>query len=79
MMKEVLIVMAILGCGDDASQCQTVKRVEAGFASVDACRAASPAVLERLTDLAYPMIVAKCEKTTRTALAEAEAEDKPIG
>ncbi len=74
-MNELLVVMAILGCGDDGAGCRTVQRVEAGFETVAACRAASPAVLERLVDLAYPVVVAQCERTTRTALAKAQ----PIG
>ena len=74
-MKEALIVMAILGCADDNSQCQTVQRVEAPFESVDACRAASPAVLQKLTDLAYPVIVANCAKSPVNALAEVH----PVG
>jgi hypothetical protein len=75
MMQEALIVMAILGCGDDGSQCQTVQRVAAPFESVAACRAASAAVLQKLTDLAYPVIVANCAKSPVNALAEA----RPVG
>ena len=74
-MKEALIVMAILGCADDSSQCQAVQRVEAPFASVAACRAASSAVLEKLTDLAYPVIVANCLKSNKGALAAV----RPVG
>ena len=69
-MKEVLIVMAILGCGDDSRDCQTVQTVDAGFSSVAACNAASPAVLERLTDLAYPVIMAQCRKQMPPAVAQ---------
>lgn len=75
-MKEALIVMAILGCADDSNQCQTVQRVDAPFATVAACRAASGAVLAKLTDLAYPVIVANCEKSPKGALA---AEARPVG
>lgn len=74
-MKEALIVMAILGCGDGASQCETVRKVETPYQSVADCRAASPAVLEKLTDLAYPVIVANCEKSPKSAYADA----RPIG
>lgn len=74
-MNEILIVMAILGCGDGASQCETVRKVETPYTSVAACRAASPAVLEKLTDLAYPVIVANCAKSPKNAYAEA----RPIG
>ena len=74
-MKEALIVMAILGCADDSNQCQTVQRIDAPFATVAACRAASGAVLAKLTDLAYPVIVANCAKSPKDALAEA----RPVG
>lgn len=74
-MHEALIIMAILGCGDDGNQCQTVQRVSAPYETVDACRAAAPAVLEKLTDLAYPSIVANCERSTKGQLADA----RPIG
>lgn len=74
-MHDALIIMAILGCGDAGSQCQTVQRVEVPFETLAACRAASPAVLEKLTDLAYPVIVANCAKSPKNALADA----RPIG
>ena len=74
-MKEAFIVMAILGCADDSSQCQTVQRVDVPFETVSACRAASAAVLQKLTDLAYPVIVANCEKSPKNALADA----RPLG
>jgi hypothetical protein len=70
-----LIVMAILGCGDDSSACQRVRDVPAAFATVEACNAASPAVLERLTDLSYPVIMAQCQKQPAPALAQ--KADKP--
>jgi hypothetical protein len=70
-MKEALIVMAILGCADDSNQCQTVQRLDVPFETVDACRDASAAVLAKLTELAYPVIVANCEKSPTNALAEA--------
>lgn len=71
-MDQVLIVMAILGCGDVGStQCQTVHKIEAGYTTVDACNAASPGVLEKLTDLSYPVIMAQCQKQMRPAVAEA--------
>src|SRR5688500_15612472 len=74
-MKEALIVMAILGCADDSNQCQTVQRVDAPFATVAACRAASGAVLAELTDLAYPVLVADCEESPKGALA---AGSRPV-
>lgn len=74
-MQEILIVMAILGCADDNSQCQTVQRVSVPFETVAACRAAQPAVLEKLTTLDYPVIMANCERSPAGQLADA----RPIG
>ena len=67
------MAMAIMGCGDAASTCQTLKIVEADFSSVDACHAAAPGVLRRLADLDYPVVTIECD--TRTSLAvKAKAE-----
>lgn len=74
-MKDVLIVMTILGCGDNSTDCEMVHKVDAGFPSLAACQAASPAVLERLTDLAYPVIVAQCQRV-QPAVAQQTA-DRP--
>ncbi|MFC3712659.1 hypothetical protein ACFOMD_08760 [Sphingoaurantiacus capsulatus] len=74
-MKEALIIMAILGCADDNSQCQTVQRVTVPFETVADCRAAQPAVLEKLTMLDYPVIVADCQRSPVNQLADA----RPIG
>ena len=74
-MNEALIIMAILGCADAGDQCQTVQRVSVPYETVAACRAAAPSVLEKLTDLAYPSIVANCERSPKGLLADA----RPIG
>jgi len=74
-MKEAFIVMAILGCGDGAGPCETVRKVETPYESVADCRAASRAVLEKLTDLPYPVIAADCARSPKNAYAEA----RPIG
>ncbi len=74
-MHEAFIIMAILGCADDGSQCQTLQRVSAPYETVAACRAAAPAVLEKLTDMAYPSIVADCARSPKGQLADA----RPIG
>ena len=63
-MNSVLIVMAILGCGDAGDQCQTVRVAPATYTSVEACKAAMPLELEKATDLPYPAIQADCQKKT---------------
>ena len=68
-MNSVLVVMAILGCADGGSQCQTVRMMPATYSSVDACKAAMPAALENATDLPYPSISANCEKKPAQTLA----------
>jgi len=72
-MNSALIVMAILGCADDGSQCQAVRTVATPYASVEACNAAAGPVLERLTDLEYPSIMAQCQKAPRPDSADASA------
>lgn len=71
-MNGVLVAMAILGCGDDGTSCQTVRQLEPKYASVEACNAASPAVLEGFTDLTYPIIMAQCQKQSAPAVAQVE-------
>lgn len=71
-MNSVLVVMAILGCGDDGTQCQTVRQLDAGYASVEACNAASAVMLESFTELSYPVIMAQCQKQPMPAVAQAE-------
>ena len=69
-MNSVLFVMAILGCGDGNSQCQTVRMAHTSYASVEACQAAMPLELEKSTDLPYPSISADCQKRPAKALAQ---------
>ena len=71
-MNSVLIVMAILGCGDGGDQCQTVRMLPTTYQSVEACKAAMPAALEKATDLPYPSISADCEKKPAQTLALVE-------
>ncbi len=71
-MNSVLVVMAILGCGDDGAACQKLRDVPASYATVEACNAASPAILEKLTDLHFPVVMAHCQKRPAPALAQNE-------
>ncbi len=71
-MNTALIVMAILGCGDGGSQCQTVRMLPASYSTVEACQAAMPRELEKATDLPYPSISADCQKRPAKALAQLE-------
>jgi hypothetical protein len=64
-MEPVLYLMAILGCGDAGTGCQAVRTPPVRYASADACRAATDAVLIASTDLDYPMLRADCRRSAR--------------
>lgn len=73
-MNGMLVVMAILGCGDDGAACQMVRQLDTHYASVEACNVASPAVLEGLTDLGYPVVMAQCQKQQGPVVAQADLQ-----
>jgi hypothetical protein len=68
--KEALIVMAILGCADDGSQCQQVRQPPVAYASIDACNAAAEAELTQASTLAYPSLYAQCQSISKASFAE---------
>lgn len=61
-MEPVFFVMAILGCGDDGGQCSQQRIEPVLYTSAAECRAAVPAVLQRSTDIDYPVIGAACQQ-----------------
>ena len=71
-MQEILVAMAIMGCGDAGSSCETLRIMEPDFASVAECHAAAPGILGRLSDLDYPVVQVECGGRTELA-AEAGA------
>lgn len=77
-MTTAFFIMAILGCGDAETSCQQVRVAEAHYATVDACVAATTAVLTRNADLQYPVVSAQCRGVT-SATAEAELARYPRG
>lgn len=68
-MQPIFYVMAILGCGDAGTGCETVRTAPALYASSVACRAAAGEVLLANTDLDYPVLRIICRKTARSAAA----------
>lgn len=77
-MTAAFFIMAILGCGDAETGCRQVRVAEAHYATIDACVAATPAVLTRNTDLQYPVVSAQCRGVS-AATADAELERYPRG
>ena len=59
-MEPVFFVMAILGCGDGATQCTQARIEPAHYQTVQQCRADLPQALARNTDLSFPTIAADC-------------------
>lgn len=61
-MEPVFYVMAILGCGDDQSQCRETRVEAVRYQSAAQCQAAMAQVLPRHADLSFPVIVAACQR-----------------
>lgn len=61
-MDQIIYVLAIMGCGDDALGCQQARLEPVRYASYDACQEAMPRALERNTDLEFPVISAACQR-----------------
>ncbi|MDP5279967.1 hypothetical protein Q9Q95_13615 [Sphingomonas sp. DG1-23] len=67
-MDQVLYVLAIMGCGDDSTQCQQARVEPARYTSIEACQQAMPAALQRNTDVDFPVISVACQRrSARTA------------
>ncbi|GEO83237.1 MULTISPECIES: hypothetical protein [Alphaproteobacteria] len=60
-MQTALIVMTILGCDDNVTECHYVSTAQEHFVSVELCDAASERVLAGFTGVSYPMLVAVCQ------------------
>jgi hypothetical protein len=68
-MGPAYFVIAILGCGDGGSACQTVAAPAAHYASQQDCLAARGDVLLANSDLEFPTLFAQCLPSSRKASA----------
>lgn len=59
-MQPIFFVLAIMGCGDDQSNCAEARVEPVRYETAAQCRAALPAALARNTDLDYPVVSAAC-------------------
>lgn len=57
-----IFIIAILGCGEGDTACQQVATVNAHYSSVADCTAATPAAIEANADIAFPVVVAQCQR-----------------
>jgi hypothetical protein len=60
-MGPAYFVIAIMGCGDGAVDCQTVATPAAHYASEQACLAARNDALIANNDLDFPTLLAECQ------------------
>lgn len=89
MLKSAVIVMTVMGCSDDASQCEFIEQPQMEWETTEACEAATTDALRRYDDANYPVVVAHCapgedlladsetapaSKTPETKLVENDAD-----
>jgi hypothetical protein len=70
-------VIAILGCADGGGSCVPVTTLQAHYANVAECSAATPAALEANSQFDFPTLVARCRAATSMKTAEAQ-RDRPL-
>ncbi|WP_207796734.1 hypothetical protein [Sphingomonas oleivorans] len=70
-MGAAFYVMVILGCSDAGTACRDVRTLATRYASLDACKIATSAMLLDHSDIDYPVVMAECrpasERLTRAA------------
>jgi len=59
-MGPAFYIMAIFGCADDGAACHAVRVVDTRYVSADACTLATEAMLEKSSDISFPVVTAQC-------------------
>lgn len=60
-MKAALIVMTILGCDDNVTQCHYISTVNGSWPTIAQCDTESRQELPKFSNRNYPVVVAVCE------------------
>jgi hypothetical protein len=71
-MSPMSVVMVLIGCSQNASQCESVATLPMAYASMSSCLAARSEILSVTSDLGYASVRAEC----RTAIPAASS--KPV-
>lgn len=61
-MGPAIYVIAILGCGEGDTACQPVALVDSRYESAAECNAAAPDAAAVHMDIAFPVVIAQCQK-----------------
>ena len=77
-MDQLLYVLAIMGCSDDAQACRQVRLEPARYTSQVACQEAMEGALRRATDIDYPVVEAACQRQGER-MVEREFSQKSLG
>lgn len=68
-MGPAFYILAIMGCGDGAVQCETLMREDRVFRTEAACQAEIEDALMRATDQPYPTLAAECRNVSSQVAA----------
>jgi len=63
-MEQVFFILAIMGCGDTATECREVRTEPARYVTEAQCRADLIPALARNTDLSFPEIAGNCRPSS---------------
>ncbi|OAP34429.1 hypothetical protein AU381_24120 [Sinorhizobium glycinis] len=76
-MKAALIVMTILGCDDNVTQCHYISTVNGAWPSIAQCDTESQRELPKFSNRNYPVVVAVCETSGSDMTASTEPGQTP--
>jgi hypothetical protein len=60
-MGPAYFVLAVLGCSDAETACREVRLVDVHYQNAPACMAAMDEQLSRNSDIAYPVVMGRCQ------------------
>ena len=61
MIEAAVIVMTVMGCGDQAVQCEPIAGPDRAWQNQEQCLAEIPAVLHKATVEPFPVLAARCD------------------
>lgn len=61
-MQTALIMMTILGCDDSLTECAFIDTPRERWVNIELCHAASERLLNGLTNVSYPTVIAVCQE-----------------